>query len=68
MVKMGLSKQLESNGFPNYFIAQKVRAKILNADEQLGNKELLNYKISQKKTVIKTDGHKNPSQSQPTKD
>lgn len=43
MIKKGLCKQFEANGFPNYFVAQKVRAKVLIQDEKQGNEELLGY-------------------------
>lgn len=33
LVKEGISKENESLGFPNYFIAQKVRAKVTTQDE-----------------------------------
>ena len=33
LVKKGISKENESLGFPNYFIAQKVRAKVTTQDE-----------------------------------
>ena len=54
IVKSGYSKCQESNGFPNYFIAQKVRAKISTADEQSGNKLILGEGISQKKGLVTT--------------
>lgn len=55
IVKTGYTKQRESNGFPNYFIAQKVRAKVLNVDEEIGNSELINYDRTKKLTVPVSD-------------
>lgn len=37
-IKTGRSRQQETLGFPNYFLAQKVRAKVAQADETRGNK------------------------------
>ena len=44
LLKIGHCKSMEQNGFCNYFIAQKVRAKIMLEDEKLGNRELLSQK------------------------
>lgn len=43
LVKTGFSKQHESLGFPNFFLAQKVRAKITATDEKFGNEFILPY-------------------------
>ena len=36
-IRSGACKAKEKSGFPNYFIAQKARAKVTQADETRGN-------------------------------
>ena len=54
LVKTGFSKHKESMGFPNYFIAQKVRAKISTEQETLGNKVILGEGIVKKTNLVDT--------------
>lgn len=55
LVKTGYSKKSEQLGFPNYFIAQKVRAKVSQTDETTGTKTILcNGSKEDKKTLVDT--------------
>ena len=51
LVKTGYCKRNESLGFTNYFLAQKVRAKVSTTDETLGSKQILALTKDAKKKI-----------------
>lgn len=54
LVKTGYCKKNESLGFTNYFLAQKVRAKVTTTDETEGTKLILGQGKDAKKDIVTT--------------
>lgn len=58
-IRVGIVAQNQANlGFPNYFIAQKLRAQVSKDDEKFGNENLLKKSESKKSKSVKKSHHK----------